>query len=255
MIDCRDCRERLNDLLEDDFASNEASTRADLRAHLENCADCRRELEFLRAIRADLRSFGASRSARRFARSCALAVTERKAADRQKQSAAFLVALPRLALSGGAVLAACCLLLIVRSAQFQGTFSLPREQNAAPPTAENFAVPDSAFKETPAEKTERLGGVNAPKGATKKTEPPPSQRTGPSKSEDSQLASPPLVQVPTKRSEVDKEVKKPALSTEASRPAPKPETEAPTRLAKADKPTKPVTRTNEGASAGNGAMQ
>ena len=58
MIDCRDCRERLNDLLEDDFASNEASTRADLRAHVENCADCRAELEFLRAIRADLRSFG-----------------------------------------------------------------------------------------------------------------------------------------------------------------------------------------------------
>ncbi len=262
MIDCRDCRERLNDLLEDDFASNEASTRADLRAHVENCADCRAELEFLRAIRADLRSFGVVEAPADLRAQVRSQLISEKPLTAKNKAPFFSLQFPRLALSGGAVLAACCLLLIVRSAQFQGTFSMPsgekREDQSAPST---FAVPDSAFGETPAEKTERLGGENKAKSAKKKPAASPAQTREQSKAKDSRLASPPMVQNPTKRSEVDKEGNEQTLSTEASRPVPNPETEVPTLLAKADKPAKlnhtpqattPVASANEGAIVGKG---
>ncbi len=152
MINCRDCRERLNDLLEDNFASNEAATRAELRAHLENCADCQRELAVLRAIRDDLRSFGVAETPTDLRAQVRTKLIGEKMPSLKAKAPLFSLCQPRLALSGGALLAACCLLLVVRSSQYQISLSPPpNDASTAPPTMRNFALHDRAFEATPKE--------------------------------------------------------------------------------------------------------
>ena len=163
MMECRECRERLSDFLEDDFSSNEASLRADLRSHLETCAACRSELELLQAVRAELRSFAEVTAPSNLrSRVRAQLLQEKPAKTTTKATLGNAFGLPRLALSGGAVLAACCLLLLVRSSPFLNSLT-PEEQNSASPTAADFQVPDRAFEETPEEKAHRQAKAKAPK--------------------------------------------------------------------------------------------
>lgn len=174
MISCRDCRERLSDLLEDDFSSGEASTRAELRSHLESCAECRREWELMRTVRAQLRAFAAvDAPADLRAR-----VRSQLVNDRATTTSATATRRPlhpaRLAWSGSALLAACCLLLITRTPQFQSNFSPSVEKTAPGEGSYTFDVPDNAFNDTPplkgspaaGSKKAAKNGIRQPAGST-----------------------------------------------------------------------------------------
>lgn len=166
-MNCRDCRERLSDLLEDDFASNEAPLRAELRSHLETCVACKGEWELLRAVRDELRAFTEVSAPANLRSRVRAQLIQQKLPETPSKTAASaplgsIFRLPRLALSGGAVLAACCLLLLVSSSPIQDSL-FPNEPNSAPLTNDNFRVSDNAFQETAEEKKQREANEKAAK--------------------------------------------------------------------------------------------
>jgi hypothetical protein len=201
MMNCRDCRERLSDLLEDDFASNEAPLRAELRSHLETCVACKGEWELLRAVREELRAFvEVSAPANLPIRVRAQLIQQKPSKTAANTPLGSIFRLPRLALSGGAVLAACCLLLLVNSSPFQDSL-FPNQPNSAPLTTDNFRVSDNAFQETPEEKKQREASEKAAK-TNKQTKNPTNRAPRPANSSPVSTESPietsPTIENPTR---------------------------------------------------------
>ncbi len=136
---CQECRERLNDLLDEtslssgDAVSGDAELR-DLRAHVENCPQCQRDLALLRAAQSEMRALpqvAAPPDLR------ARVLAELRAESRGEiapERPTFWQSLARrparLAWAGGVLATACFLVLLARTPQMQSEFDKAQEKSA-----------------------------------------------------------------------------------------------------------------------------
>src|SRR5689334_11943808 len=124
MITCTECRERLNDLLDETSVSSKDSALRAMQAHVADCAQCRHDLAILRAAQNELRALPqvAAPSALRARVLAAIEEETARKASPQGLSAAFESFLrrpARLAWAGGVLATACFLLLVSRTPEIQ----------------------------------------------------------------------------------------------------------------------------------------
>ncbi len=149
MITCEQCRERLNDLLDETSLSPSDSALRDLRSHVAGCAPCTHDLTLLRAAQSELRAMPEV-PAPAALRSRVLSALEAEKAPAKRglgaAFAAFLQRPTRVAWAGGALATACFLMILAQAPEIQNSNT---QLNETKSRSAEFAAPSPEKQERP----------------------------------------------------------------------------------------------------------